>query len=75
MLDGLVQVWFVDCDRFFGRPGYYDFGGHEYGDNGDGDRLLASLARITGGRANPTPAAIYDPTATSRGKRTENLLS
>ncbi len=30
MLDGTVPVWFVDCDRYFGRPGFYDFGGHEY---------------------------------------------
>ncbi len=34
LLEGIVPVWFVECDRYFGRPGYYDFGGHEYGDNG-----------------------------------------
>jgi hypothetical protein len=27
--------------------------------------LLGSLARITGGRTNPTPAAVYDPTSIS----------
>lgn len=33
LLDGEVPVWFVECGRFFDRPGVYDHGGNEYGDN------------------------------------------
>jgi starch synthase len=33
MLDGQVPVWFVDCDRFFSRPGIYHDASGEYGDN------------------------------------------
>jgi starch synthase len=33
MLDGIVPMWFVECERYFGRPGYYDFAGQEYSDN------------------------------------------
>ncbi|MCC7519114.1 MAG: glycogen synthase GlgA [Verrucomicrobiae bacterium] len=32
-LDGETPVWFVDCARFFGRPGIYDAPWGEYGDN------------------------------------------
>ena len=32
-LDGGVPAWFVDCERFFGRPGIYDEPSGEYGDN------------------------------------------
>ncbi len=32
-LDGEVPVWFFEHDRFFGRGGIYDEGGHEYQDN------------------------------------------
>lgn len=43
-LDGTVPIWFVDCDRYFGRPGYYDFDGQEYGDNGFRFALLSKAA-------------------------------
>src|SRR6266545_1148339 len=33
MLEGEVPVWFVEYERFFGRPGIYDHGGREYSDN------------------------------------------
>jgi starch synthase len=33
ILDKQVTVWFVDCDRFFGRPGIYDEPSGEYQDN------------------------------------------
>ncbi len=33
MLDGGVPAWFVDCERFFRRPGIYDEPGGEYTDN------------------------------------------
>ncbi|MDQ3814339.1 MAG: glycogen synthase GlgA [Armatimonadota bacterium] len=32
-LDGQVPVWFVEYDRFFGRPGLYDQPSGEYQDN------------------------------------------
>ena len=44
ILDNAVPVWFVDCERYFGRPGYYDFGGHEYGDNGFRFALFSKAA-------------------------------
>lgn len=44
LLDDVVPIWFVDCDRYFGRPGYYDFGGHEYGDNGFRFALFSKAA-------------------------------
>ena len=43
-LEDMVPVWFVECDRYFGRPGYYDFGGHEYGDNGFRFALFSKAA-------------------------------
>lgn len=43
-LDGGVPVWFVDCDRFFGRPGVYDDAGGEYGDNAFRFALLSKAA-------------------------------
>jgi starch synthase len=44
MLDGVVPVWLVECDRYFGRPGYYDFAGQEYGDNGFRFALFSKAA-------------------------------
>ncbi len=43
-LDGEVPVWFVDCDRYFGRPGLYDEAGGEYGDNAFRFALLSKAA-------------------------------
>lgn len=43
-LDGGVPVWFVDYDRFFGRPGLYDEAGGEYGDNAFRFALLSKAA-------------------------------
>ncbi|MBN1268332.1 MAG: glycogen synthase GlgA [Kiritimatiellae bacterium] len=42
--DGDVPVWFVDCERFFGRPGIYDLPGGEYGDNAFRYALLSKAA-------------------------------
>ncbi|MBK7976746.1 MAG: glycogen synthase [Deltaproteobacteria bacterium] len=44
VLDGTVPVWFVDYDRFFGRPGIYDEPGAEYGDNAFRFGLLSTAA-------------------------------
>ncbi|MBU1694178.1 MAG: glycogen synthase GlgA [Verrucomicrobia bacterium] len=43
-LDGGVPVWFVEYDRFFGRPGLYDDAGGEYGDNAFRFALLSKAA-------------------------------
>ncbi|MFH0953752.1 MAG: glycogen synthase GlgA [Verrucomicrobiota bacterium] len=43
-MDGGVPVWFVDCRRFFGRPGIYDEPWGEYGDNGFRYALLSKAA-------------------------------
>jgi starch synthase len=44
MLDGEVPVWFVDYERFFGRPGVYDYAGKEYPDNAFRFALLSKAA-------------------------------
>ncbi|HPF99451.1 MAG TPA: glycogen synthase GlgA [Kiritimatiellia bacterium] len=44
LLDNEVPVWFVDCDRFFGRPGIYDEPWGEYGDNAFRYGLLSKAA-------------------------------
>ncbi len=44
MLDGEVPVWFVDHERFFGRPGIYDYAGREYPDNAFRFALLSKAA-------------------------------
>ena len=43
-LDGQVPVWFVDCERFFGRPGIYDQPWGEYTDNAFRYALLSKAA-------------------------------
>ncbi len=43
-LEGRVPVWFVDCQRFFGRPGIYDEPWGEYGDNAFRYGLLCKAA-------------------------------
>ena len=43
-LDGQVPVWFVDCERFFGRPGVYDQPWGEYTDNAFRYALLSKAA-------------------------------
>jgi starch synthase len=43
-LDGEVPVWFVDYERFFGRPGIYDHAGKEYQDNAFRFALLSKSA-------------------------------
>jgi starch synthase len=44
MLDREVPVWFVEYDRFFGRPGIYDEPWGEYGDNAFRFALLSKAA-------------------------------
>ncbi len=44
LLDGQVPVWFVEYDRFFGRPGIYDEPSGEYGDNAFRFALLSKAA-------------------------------
>jgi len=44
MLDEEVPVWFVEYERFFGRPGIYDHGGREYPDNAFRFALLSKAA-------------------------------
>lgn len=44
LLDGEVPVWFVDCERFFGRPGIYDEPAGEYKDNAYRFALLSKAA-------------------------------
>ena len=43
-LDDRVPVWFVDCERFFGRPGIYDQPWGEYTDNAFRYALLSKAA-------------------------------
>ncbi|HEX8144141.1 MAG TPA: glycogen synthase GlgA [Pyrinomonadaceae bacterium] len=43
-LDGEVPVWFIEYERFFGRPGIYDFAGREYPDNAFRFALLSKSA-------------------------------
>jgi starch synthase len=43
-LDGKVPVWFVECQRFFGRGGIYDEPWGEYGDNAFRFALLSKAA-------------------------------
>lgn len=43
-LDGDVKVWFVDYQRFFGRPGIYDENHREYSDNAFRFGLLSKAA-------------------------------
>jgi starch synthase len=43
-LDGQVPVWFVDYERFFGRPGIYGDAGGEYSDNAFRFALLSKAA-------------------------------
>lgn len=43
-LENRVPVWFVDCDRFFGRPGIYHDSSGEYGDNAFRFALLSRAA-------------------------------
>jgi len=43
-LDGEVPVWFVEYDRFFGRPGVYDEPSGEYKDNAFRYALLSKAA-------------------------------
>ena len=45
-LDEEVPVWFVDYERFFGRPGIYDHAGREYPDN------ASATPALEGGHAN-----------------------
>jgi len=44
MLEDSVPVWFVDCERFFGRPGIYDQPWGEYTDNAFRYALLSKAA-------------------------------
>lgn len=44
VLDGEVPVWFVEYERFFGRPGIYDYAGREYPDNAFRFALLSKAA-------------------------------
>jgi len=43
-LENQVPVWFVDCQRYFGRPGIYDEPMGEYGDNAFRYALLSKAA-------------------------------
>lgn len=43
-LDREVPVWFLDFERFFGRPGIYDHQQHEYSDNAYRFGLLSKAA-------------------------------
>jgi len=43
-LDGQVPVWFVDCERYFGRGGLYHEGFGEYSDNAYRFALLSKAA-------------------------------
>jgi starch synthase len=43
-LDGDVPVWFVECDRYFGRSGIYHDSSGEYGDNAFRFALLSKAA-------------------------------
>ena len=43
-MDGEVPVWFVDCERFFGRGGIYDEPSGEYPDNAFRFALLSKAA-------------------------------
>lgn len=43
-LDGTTPVAFVDCERFYGRPGIYDEPSGEYGDNAFRFALLCKAA-------------------------------
>ncbi len=44
MLDGKVPIWFIDCERYFGRPGIYDQPWGEYTDNAFRYALLSKAA-------------------------------
>src|ERR1700730_10229807 len=44
VLDEEVPVWFVDYERFFGRPGIYDHAGGDYPDNAFRYALLSKAA-------------------------------
>jgi starch synthase len=44
VLDRQVPTWFVDCQRYFGRPGIYDEPWGEYNDNGFRFALLSKAA-------------------------------
>jgi starch synthase len=44
LLDQEVTVWFVECERFFGRPGIYHESWGEYGDNAFRFALLSKAA-------------------------------
>ena len=44
VLDRQVPVWFVDCQRYFGRPGIYDEPWGEYDDNAFRYALLSKAA-------------------------------
>ncbi len=44
ILDKQVPVWFIDCERFFGRPGIYHESWGEYGDNAFRYALLSKAA-------------------------------
>ncbi len=44
LLDDKVPVWFIDYDRFFGRPGIYDHLNQEYPDNPYRFALLCKAA-------------------------------
>ncbi len=44
LLEDEVPVWFVDYERFFGRPGIYDYAGREYPDNAFRYALLSKAA-------------------------------
>ena len=44
VLDQQVPVWFVDCQRYFGRPGIYDEPWGEYDDNAFRYALLCKSA-------------------------------
>lgn len=44
LLDGVVPVWFIDYERFFGREGIYGPPGGEYADNAYRFALLAKAS-------------------------------
>lgn len=44
LLDEKVPVWFIDYERFFGRPGIYDHQNQEYTDNAFRFALLCKAA-------------------------------
>jgi len=44
MLDQQVPIWFVECERFFARPGIYHDTSGEYGDNAFRFALLSKAA-------------------------------